>query len=96
MYCKNCGKEIDDNAFVCPACGVRTGVKEVSKEDSSIGGLGILCFLFPILGLILYITWKDTKPIKSKGAGTAALWGFIVGVVLVIISSMGMCSGGYY
>lgn len=23
MYCKNCGKEIDDKAFVCPNCGVK-------------------------------------------------------------------------
>lgn len=26
MYCKNCGNEISDNAFVCPKCGVK--VKE--------------------------------------------------------------------
>lgn len=24
MFCKNCGKEIDDNAVVCPNCGVAT------------------------------------------------------------------------
>ena len=24
MFCKNCGKEIDDNAAVCPNCGVPT------------------------------------------------------------------------
>ncbi len=24
MYCKNCGKEISDMAFVCPNCGVKT------------------------------------------------------------------------
>ena len=23
MYCKNCGKQIDDNAYVCIHCGVR-------------------------------------------------------------------------
>lgn len=22
MFCKNCGKEIDDKAAVCPHCGV--------------------------------------------------------------------------
>ena len=30
MYCKNCGKEIDNNAEICPLCGVR--VKEATKE----------------------------------------------------------------
>lgn len=24
MFCKNCGKEINDNAVVCPECGVAT------------------------------------------------------------------------
>ncbi len=24
MYCKNCGRQIDDNAFICVHCGVRT------------------------------------------------------------------------
>lgn len=24
MFCKNCGKEIDDNALICPNCGVAT------------------------------------------------------------------------
>lgn len=24
MYCKNCGKEIDNNAAYCPVCGVST------------------------------------------------------------------------
>ena len=23
MYCKNCGTEIDKNAYVCPKCGVK-------------------------------------------------------------------------
>lgn len=26
-FCKNCGKEIDDNAVVCPHCGV------IQKEE---------------------------------------------------------------
>ena len=24
MYCKKCGKEIDDNAVICPSCGCAT------------------------------------------------------------------------
>lgn len=24
MYCKNCGQQIDNNAVVCPHCGVAT------------------------------------------------------------------------
>ena len=25
MYCKNCGAQIDDKAYICPNCGVKTG-----------------------------------------------------------------------
>lgn len=25
MFCSNCGKEIDNNAVICPACGIATG-----------------------------------------------------------------------
>jgi len=84
MFCKNCGKEISDQADVCIHCGVSTGkVSSVSSGqfDGPIGGLGILCFFFPLIGFILYLSWKDGKPIKSKGAGKLALWG-IAGIIL--------------
>jgi len=79
MYCSNCGKEIDGKAFVCPHCGVK---QNIVSEDGPVGGLGIICFLIPLVGLILYLIWKDIKPIKSKGAGKSALWGFIVLIIL--------------
>ena len=25
MFCKNCGKEVDDQAVICPYCGVQLG-----------------------------------------------------------------------
>jgi phage shock protein PspC (stress-responsive transcriptional regulator) len=53
--------------------------------DGPIGGLGVLCFFFPLVGLILYLVWKDNMPMKAKGAGKAALWGFITGIVIYIL-----------
>ena len=36
MYCRKCGKEIDDNVLVCPHCGVRTDdSKKGSGEEES-------------------------------------------------------------
>lgn len=32
MFCKNCGKEIDDKAVVCVHCGCATGEFGVNKE----------------------------------------------------------------
>ena len=90
MYCSNCGKEIDEKAYVCPYCGVK---QKQATNDESIGGLGILCFLFPLLGLILYLVWKENKPKKSSGAGKTALWGFILTIIFYII--IGVASAGY-
>ena len=96
-FCYNCGAEINEKQVMCIKCGAGlTGehIKENSteaKDESTIGGLGILCFLIPILGLILYLVWKDEKPIKAKGAGNAAIWGVIIGFVLYFI---GFCSLG--
>ena len=83
MYCNNCGKEIDDRAYICTHCGVKT--KSVSQYDEPIGGLGVLCFFSPVIGLILYLIWKEEKPVKSKGAGNSALWGISTSVVLYLL-----------
>ena len=32
MFCKNCGKEIADNAVVCPFCGVQ--VAEIKRNEA--------------------------------------------------------------
>lgn len=31
MFCKNCGAEISEQAYVCPKCGVKTGVQLAKK-----------------------------------------------------------------
>jgi len=76
MYCSNCGKEVQPQAVVCVHCGVRLPAPK--PKDGSIGALGIVCFAFPVVGLILYINWKDTMPVKANGAGKAAPIGFII------------------
>lgn len=48
MYCKNCGKEIDDKAVICPSCGVEQS-KNISKRKQ-MGGAKII-----ILSVILSI-----------------------------------------
>ncbi|MBS3742460.1 MAG: zinc ribbon domain-containing protein [Candidatus Cloacimonetes bacterium] len=90
MYCHKCGKKIDDKAIVCPYCGVKQKILDTQPIGCLLGGI---CFLFPLVGLILYLVWKDDKPTKAKGAGTAALWGFLTGLIL---SFLGLCSFSYY
>jgi hypothetical protein len=90
MFCKNCGKEIDDKAAFCVHCGVAVNEKEKEKEepkvvDSGSVGWGFLGFFFPIVGLILYLCWKDSKPKSAKVAGIGALIAVIVDVVWGVI-----------
>jgi hypothetical protein len=56
----------------------------VERDESSFG-YGVLSFLFPLVGLILYLVWHDTTPLKAKSCGLGAIIGFISGVVLTII-----------
>lgn len=50
-------------------------------EEGGTAGWAILGFLIPIVGLILFIVWKDSKPKSSKAAGKGAL----INVILVIL-----------
>ncbi len=53
--------------------------------DSGSAGWGVLGFLIPIVGLILFLVWRSTKPRSSKAAGIGALISVILYVILVII-----------
>lgn len=54
------------------------------SEDKSSVGFGILCFFFPIVGLILFLVWKNDYPKKAKSCGIGALIGVIANIVLSI------------
>ena len=141
MYCKYCGKEIDESAKFCPYCGAhlenpsageqaqnagqmpgngqaqsggqapgdpfgyaQNGQRQNGQppyggqpgapyynqpyrnpEDRRSGGFAFLCFLFPLVGLILYLVWKDTMPLRAKSCGKGAIIGVIFYVVFVIL-----------
>lgn len=70
-YCKHCGNQIEDDAVICPSCGVAQ--EKLTSADSGSIGYGILGFLFPIIGLILFIAWNSSKPNSAKAAGYGTL-----------------------
>lgn len=84
-YCSHCGKEVMDEAVVCPNCGCKVAE---NIEDVPSRGLNILSFLFPIIGLILYLVYQEKTPQKAKAAGKWALYGFAVGCVLSILGAV--------
>ena len=101
MYCKYCGKEIGDAAF-CPYCGKEQAAQEQqasqersygppprpAEQDAPSGGFAVLCFFFPLIGLILYLIWKDTLPLRARSCGKGALIGVIVWAAISIFSTI--------
>ena len=53
--------------------------------DTGSIGWAFLGFFFPVVGLILFLVWKDQKPLTSKKAGLGALIGVISSVVFSVI-----------
>lgn len=91
MFCKNCGKEIDDKAAICPNCGVPTEQSAVTPagtnpSDAPSTGFAVLSFFFPLVGLILWLVWKNEYPLKAKSCGKGALIGVIVEVAIYVIA----------
>lgn len=90
-YCKNCGAQINDQAVICPMCGVSQETKPAVVDNGGFGW-GALGFCIPIVGLVLYLVWKETKPRTAKAAGKGALVSVIIGVawyVLMFIIGIG-------
>ena len=83
-FCKNCGAQIDDNAVVCTSCGVAQNTAPAVVDKGGFGW-GVLGYCIPVVGLILWLVWKDTKPKTSKAAGIGALVSVIVGVVFYVL-----------
>lgn len=61
------------------------GTPQVSQEPAS-GGLRFLCWLIPLVGIILYFVKKDEKPVYAKQCGVAALVSIIMCVVFYFLS----------
>lgn len=91
MYCKNCGCSLPDDATKCENCGAvlsygfEAGKTNLVKEEKGSVLLGILGFMFPLIGLILYLAMMHSEPKKAKSAGKGALIAFIIYLVFIVI-----------
>ena len=77
MYCKNCGAVL--------SYGFEAGKTNPVKEEKGSVLLGILGFMFPLIGLILYLAMMHSEPKKAKSAGKGALTAFIIYLVFIVI-----------
>lgn len=96
-FCKNCGNQIEDNAATCPSCGAS---QNTTPQVTDNGGFlwGLLGCCIPIVGLVLFLVWKDTKPKTARAAGIGALVSVIIGIlwyILVAVIGVGIASMGF-
>ena len=54
-----------------------------SELNTNSTGLNIVSFLFPLVGLILFLVYIDKAPIRSKGCGKWALIGVVVNAIVI-------------
>ena len=86
-YCTKCGSLINDEAQICVHCGC--SVRSSNSNDSNSKSwwwLGFLTSLFltPIIGLILWLVWRDESPMKAKQVARGTLWSFLVAVIISV------------
>lgn len=101
MYCKKCGAQIDDDAYVCVHCGTlvnelpqetafaQNGAVQTGKKTNGMAIAGFVCsFLFALLGLIFSIIgMKQCKERGDNGYGLAKA-GMIISIVWMAIVFM--------
>lgn len=91
-FCKSCGAQIAKNAVVCVKCGVATNDIQVEDDGNIIAAVAACCF--PIVGIILYFVWKDTKPKSAKNVCIGALIPTILGAIFYFFAFIiGIASG---
>ena len=88
MFCKNCGKEINDNAAICPHCGVQVQpLKQTNGETNTIAVVGfVFSFLFALVGLICSIAGYKKAVKEGAPHKGLALAGIIISAASMIIA----------
>lgn len=83
-YCSHCGKEILDEAVICPHCGCAIESK-TPTTDRPNKGLNIIAFLIPLVGAIMYLIYHEKEPQKAASIGKWALCGLGVCVICYVL-----------
>lgn len=109
IYCPSCGAPNEDGTAYCHQCGTPLrgnapgGPAARPPADTGLDSsdrtwifLGTLC-ISPLLGIVLYFVWKDSKPQKAKDVCTLTWWAVGVWVALfaifVLLGFMGALMG---
>ena len=86
-FCQHCGKEIMDEAVVCPGCGCsvqNANNNQVAEVDGSVSvGLVILAVLIPLFGIIYWPVKAKTRPKCALACGIAAIISWVIGFLIL-------------
>ena len=86
MFCKNCEKEIDENANFCPNCGEQ--INHSKKKTNVFAYLSFWGLFFPILGLIFGgIGIMKAEELEDDGK-YAAILGIVLSFIAIIIEML--------
>ena len=92
-FCSKCGKEIMEEAIVCPHCGCAAtpAASGVATNDQVSVGLCILSVFIPLFGVIYWPVKHKETPKKARACGIAALisWGISV-VFSILLTALGV------
>ena len=87
-FCQHCGKEILDEAVICPGCGCSvqvTNSTQATEVDQSVSvGLVVLAVLIPLFGIIYWPVKAKTRPKCARACGIAAIISWVVSFVLIM------------
>ena len=94
MFCKNCGKEINDKAAICIYCGVPTTENTTPQQQEATNILAIvgfiLSFFISVAGLVCSIIgYKHAPEFGGKGKGLA-LAGIIISATSMAVTFLGL------
>lgn len=82
MFCKNCGKEIDDNAVVCPNCGVAT--EKMNETAAAATNQPLKTNVMAIIGFVLSLLSGVFTYIPNVGTYISGI-AWIAALVLCIL-----------
>jgi hypothetical protein len=90
-YCNKCGKELFDEAVICPGCGCQVGVivKTVDENAGRPSGWWAGFFFGWIGVIILGLTNIGKEDHLKRSIGGAIAWSIIYTVIGIVIATLG-------
>ena len=101
--CAACGEPIPEGLAACPSCGaaVNTDAEgQAFQQGSTPGGQarieissiiwGMVSFLIPLVGLVLYLIWYKSNPQRARfiiiGAVIGAIFGLFTNLLIPVLT----------